>query len=355
MIDISRNYVFSEKVAEIIGLAIKSRKNALLWGPAGYGKSEMSLECVKNAGFGEDCFIQSFGEGMDESRLYGGIDFAALKHKDIMTFNTDRSFLKKKVAIFEEIFDAPAIVLQSLKDTLTSRWLRNGAQQVEMQTNCIIAVTNTDPREVSELSASAHALVERFPLQLEVKWEDHSASAYFDMFSTVRPSAKHETRKFLSRLVERAREEGAQISPRTAMHALDAIMVTGENDDSYSCLEYIPGFENVITEVKKEIREIRLREQARESLGEIYREVKKLRDRLESMQYQDDTNSLKYLNIAKDFKACISLINELPVPDPLVEERDGLLNQCSQSMIAAQDLAMDTSTNYLEDTHGSQD
>ena len=343
MIDISTKYVFSEKVAEIIHLAITSEKNALLWGPAGYGKSEMTLECIKTAGYSHDCFIQSFGEGMDESRLYGGIDFDALKNKDVMIFNTERSFLSKKIGIFEEIFDAPAIVLQSLKDTLTSRWLRNGAQQVEMKTNSIIAITNTDPKEMSELSASAHALVERFPLQLRVEWEDHSADAYLQMFSTVRPKAKVETRRFLARLVERAREEGAHISPRTAMHALDAILVTGENDDSYSCLEYIPGFENVISEVKKEIKEIRLREQARESIDEIFKEVRKLKNRLDELNYDDSTHALEYLNIAKDFKACNNLINELPVPDPLVEERNDLLNMCSKLMLDAQDKAMETS------------
>jgi len=343
MIDISSKYVFSKEVSEIIDLAIKGRKNVLLWGPAGHGKSEMSFACVQAAGKEDSCFIQSFGEGMDESRIYGGIDFKALEEEKVVVYNTDRSFLTKEVAIFEEIFDAPAIVLQSLKDTLTSRCLRNGAQQVPMQTRSIIALTNINPAEISNIGPSAHALVERFPLQLEVKWENHNQEAYLSMFNRVYPDFNGNVKVFLSRLVERANEQGSFISPRTAVQALELLMIHVDEDDSeidyasYKCLKYIPGFEVIVKDIAEEIHEMKLREDAEKSIRAASRKISNIRKQVEDI---GDDDPSEYLRVAKRLQPEIEKLQLLALPDHLTEERDKLIRTCNELKVYLMDTAL---------------
>lgn len=336
MLDIRQNYVFSDKVAEIIDIAINGNKNVLLWGPAGHGKSEMSVACVKAAGQYQNCFIQSFGEGMDESRIYGGVNYEKLDKEFVIEYNVDRSFIVHEVAIFEEIFDAPAIVLQSLKDTLTARCLRNGAQRVPMKTKSIIAITNINPAEISDIGPSAHALVERFPLQLEVKWEEYNQESYLAMFERVYPKFNKSVKKFLARLVERANEQGSFISPRTAIHALELLMtMCGEDGSdldykSYKCLEYIPGFEVLIKDVSDEIEEMKQREDAERSIRSISRKISAIRKQIDNLNDDEDKNDSGYLRIAKQISPQVEKLNLLALPDHLIEERDKLIRTCHE-------------------------
>ena len=349
-IDIAENYVFSKKISEIISLGINSEKNVLLHGPAGHGKSEMSVACVRAAGLYGDCFIQSFGEGMDESRMYGGVNYEVLEKEFAIEYNTDRSFLVHKVAIFEEIFDAPAIVLQSVKDTLTSKYLRNGAQQVEMQTKCIIACTNVDPTEISEISPSAHALVERFPLQLKVEWEEYDQASYYGMFNRVHPDFDKDIKQFLARLVEKANEQGNFISPRTAIHALELLMLYNSNNGSssdddyehYTCLEYIPGFEGVISDIAREVKEIKLRKEAEKSIRSISRKVTSIKNQVSALHDDNEDGALAYLKLASELKPWIERLNDLAVPDNLVEKRQELMSSCQELLVYLQDIALNT-------------
>ena len=70
---LEKRFVFSEEVAELISAAFYEPCNLLLWGPGGHGKSDMVLAALKALGLKDsEIFIQSFGEGMSEDRLWGG-------------------------------------------------------------------------------------------------------------------------------------------------------------------------------------------------------------------------------------------------------------------------------------------
>ena len=69
-------------------------------------------------------------------------------------------------------------MLLSLKDVLTAREMRNGYQRYPMKTRCVVALTNKEPNEISALGPSAHALIERFPLQLNLKWDSYDLSGF---------------------------------------------------------------------------------------------------------------------------------------------------------------------------------
>src|SRR3989344_7001698 len=167
---LGREYILHEEIARLLALAFDSGKNVLLWGLGGHGKSEMVAAALACVATDAEIFVQSFGEGMDEATLWGGLDFAALERDKKLIYHPENSFLNRPYAVFEEMFDAPASVLLALKDTLTARKLRKGSQVFPMKTNVIIAITNKNPQDLSDLGPAAAALVERFPLQLKVDW-----------------------------------------------------------------------------------------------------------------------------------------------------------------------------------------
>ncbi len=89
---LQEKFVRCEEIARVIALAIESQKNVLLWGPGGHGKSEMITEALEYLFNEDDIFVQSFGEGMDEATLWGGLDFAALENEKVLKYFPDQSF-----------------------------------------------------------------------------------------------------------------------------------------------------------------------------------------------------------------------------------------------------------------------
>jgi MoxR-like ATPase len=102
---LNTRFVNIDEIARILALAIESNKNVLLWGPGGHGKSEMVMAALQALFAEEDIFVQSFGEGMDEATLWGGLDFKALEEEKVLRYFPGESFLAKPYAVFEEIFD----------------------------------------------------------------------------------------------------------------------------------------------------------------------------------------------------------------------------------------------------------
>ncbi len=97
-------------------------------------------------------------------------------------YDTSRSILapQYKVAIFEELFDAPAQSLLPLKDVLTRRVFMNGPDRVPLTAKVVIACTNKDPREFGDGNDAVQALMERFLLQKEVRWPNDEEKNYLE-------------------------------------------------------------------------------------------------------------------------------------------------------------------------------
>jgi len=261
---LAEKFIRSEKVARILALAVESGKNVLLWGPGGHGKSEMVETALAQVAAQGEIFTQSFGEGMDEAKLWGGLNFKKLEEEKVMEYFPENSFLVKKIAVFEEMFDAPPSTLMSLKDTLTSKILRQGAQQFPMATKSIVAITNKDPDEISDMGPAAHALIERFPLQLCVDWDSYESSDYNELFEKVGPNLPgaelNGTQRVLAEIIAKAGDEGDIISPRTAIHALGVVKTAAairgsdkvEKEDLVD-LQYLPGMEDLAENISAEL------------------------------------------------------------------------------------------------------
>ena len=333
---LDKGFIETELPSKILSLAIKSSKNCILYGAAGHAKSQMVETAINGIGMKDQCFIQSFGEGMTEDRLYGGIDFKAMEDEKVLQFMPERSFLNYGVAVFEELFDAPPVVLLSLKDTLTARCLRNGAQQFKMKTISIIALTNRPPAEISELGPAAHALIERFPLQLEVRWEDYKPDRYRSMFTKVMPGAPAIMKDMLADLIGQSSSKGHFISPRSAIHALETVISAqkggAQDDEAYDALRFIPGFEELVDGISERMERARYLSKIEKQLDAIATAIGATANTLYN---SEDAQACKEIyNALLQYESTIS---DYEVPDDFVGRRNSLLDQVKDLIVEARE------------------
>ncbi len=218
-------FIHCQEIIQVLTHAFLQPCNVMLWGPGGHGKSDMVMTTLKAMGYeNREIFLQSFGEGMSEDRLWGGPNIAKLD--EYLEYDTARSFLPYEVVVLEEILDASSQALLPLKDVLTRRLFMNADRAVPMKSKVIIACTNKDPRQFAKDSDAVKALLERFPLQLEVRWPSYEQKDYEALFKKTNPDAGQDRRK-LNRIYAHVlanlnddRESGFQVSPRIALGGL---------------------------------------------------------------------------------------------------------------------------------------
>ena len=82
-------------------------------------------------------------------------------------------------------------------------------------------------------NSSLLALMERFPLELEVRWKDYNKITYENLLNTVKGHAD----PMLTYVLEEFAKAGHNISPRIAIEAAEVLEACGPN-----CFEYIADF-----------------------------------------------------------------------------------------------------------------
>lgn len=347
---LASEFIYSEDMARAIALAVESGKNLLLWGPAGHGKSEMVSRALSVVAADEEIFVQSFGEGMDEATLWGGLDFAALESEKVLRYHPENSFLGKKYGVFEELFDAPASVLLALKDTLTAKKLRKGTQQCVMKTRVVIALTNKDPSEISDMGPAAHALIERFPIQLKVDWSSYAAADYFELFRKVAPRLPgadlNGCSAILAEMIAKVGESGEIISPRSAVHALGVVKTAAalrgsaivEKVDLLD-LRFVDGFEALAENLKTELDAASARAAAEVLVQGAECKLQTLLIELEdAMRVQ---SPIKLLQVGKRLQAFGDEVSNLKVTDGLTDRRKRMRESAAAKAVEAQRLALE--------------
>ena len=346
---LASEFIYSDDIARAVALAVGSGKNLLLWGPAGHGKSEMIQRALSVVADDSEIFVQSFGEGMDEATLWGGLDFAALEADKVLRYHPEASFLSSKIAVFEELFDAPASVLLALKDTLTAKKLRKGAQQFPMATRVVVALTNKDPGEISDLGPAAHALIERFPLQLRVAWSSYAATDYVELFRKVSPRLPgadlNGHAAILAEMLAKVGEKGEPTSPRSAVHAVGVVKTAAalrgstvvEQVDLLD-LRFVDGFEALASDLKTELDKAAERAAA-ESRMVLAEDA--LAHNLRELEEAKRANSpIRLLQVARRFGAFGDEVSSLKVTDGLVERRKQLRETAAAKALEAQAAAL---------------
>jgi MoxR-like ATPase len=167
---LSKKFINTSGVSEVIKNALANDMNLVLFGKGGFGKSEMCNELFGGAELKDRVFIKSLSEATTEEDLFGGINMKKMTDEGTIEYNCQNSFANSEIVIFEEIFDANPRVLAALKDTLTSKEIRNGNQRFPIKTKIIIGLTNKTYDEVIE-DDSTEALTQRFPVSYKLQYE----------------------------------------------------------------------------------------------------------------------------------------------------------------------------------------
>ncbi len=211
---VAEKFVFMDKTVNILNVGFMTGKNVVLFGPGGHGKSEITLDFLKSKGI--DPFIQTMGTGMTTDRLFGGLDIPTFETTGKIEYLVENSFMNHEYVIFEELFDAPDFILEQLKDILSSGVFRNGTQIFPINTKFIICCTNRTRDEFSK-NMSLKALMERFPLELNVIWDNYTEISYNKLLES--KFGEGEVDPVIPYLLQEYAKNNITISPRVAVTA----------------------------------------------------------------------------------------------------------------------------------------
>lgn len=216
------NFVFMDKAQTILEVGFNTNKNIVLFGPGGHGKSELTLDFFANKGI--EPYVITMGTGMTTDRLFGGLDIPTFEKTGKIEYLVDNSFMNHEYVIFEEMFDAPDFILEQLKDILSSKTFRNGTQVFPIKTKFIVCCTNRTRDEFSK-NMSLKALMERFPLELNVVWDNYTEITYGKLLEA--RFGEGEVDPIIPFLLQEYTKNGITISPRVAINAYEIYQQCG--------------------------------------------------------------------------------------------------------------------------------
>ena len=311
--------------AEQLAWAFNAKENIILFGPGGYAKSQAAVmfnDLLYQEGLvtSPKPYVLSFGQGMTEERLLGGLDVKKFTDLGEIAYLLKNAFIEHEIVIFEEMFDAFPGVLLILKDILQSKEVRMGAQQVPIKTKMVIACTNRSRSEVvSDLSTEA--LMERFIFEVEVKWSSYTAGDYAEALCKATGDDYNQLMDCIANISAKsgaAKDSKVKISPRTAVKAYYSAKVNG-----LISLTAMYGFAHQF--VRTEIDNWEVKAKNLEQLTVLqtaYKEAKSI--------YDNSKKRNSGVKIMSDIKAIENIrlkTNETPIRDANTEYYKNLLNK----------------------------
>lgn len=356
---LDKKYIKTGPIADIIASAIFSGQHVILHGPGGHGKSEMVEDILEGLGLycrddlkKSSTLIQSFGEGLTEQAIWGGISFKALNDPDNpeMIYHVENSFLNYEVAVFEEMFDAPAFCLLALKHTIQSKMLAKEGRVYPMKTKLIIACTNQDPNDLASRGAQYSALMERFVLQQYVAWEKYDTDSYAQMLqkhpiitSGEMTMAPHLIKLYAS-LLQDIYNSGTLISPRTAMKGLEIMagharsrQTTSINQLDFPALGNVPGFSGQVRKFQEQIERKLAEQVSQEKLATASKELESLVE-----EFDRGTNKvISWALMARRFKDLSERLGNLDVLDSMFNMRNEMRKSAQSRVQTCLDKLLD--------------
>ena len=315
---ISSRFAYSDDVAEMLYTAMQCGEHCVMFGPGGHGKSEMSIEFFNSLGI--EPFVQALGPGTTTEQLLGGMDMQLFNTTGKIEYLVEHSFMNHEYVVFEEAFDAPVYVLTTLKDILTSKCLRNGSQIFPIKTKMIVINTNHSRTQIAD-DLSIKALMERFPLELEVKWQAYHEGNYMSMFNLLFGSST-EVKNYntVAKLCGTLYSEGITISPRTAVKMAKIYSTVGAAGLKYIAEVPMSAYDELAT-----LENAAKQDQISKDLLEGYAtQITELYAKTEE-QITDHTECLK---ASKSFARIRKALDKITVTESYFEEKQRLMDSC---------------------------
>ena len=310
-------FVFMDKTVKILDIGFETRKNIVLYGPGGHGKSEMTLEYLKEKGITP--YVITMGTGMTTDRLWGGMDIQEFHASGRIEYLVENSFMNEEYVVFEEMFDAPDFILEQLKDILSSGIFRNGTQIFHIKTKFIICCTNRTRDEFSK-NMSLKALMERFPLELNVIWDNYTEISYNKLLES--KFGVDNVDPVIPYLLQEYAKAGITISPRIAVTAYSVYDQCGPE-----ALIYIAEFTKKPSLIAEAIKKFEATIKFRDMSSDITELMSKLN--VHPLVDRDDEKAFR--DILKTFSDKLSDLKALTVGDDIVSIHSQLVKAGAQA------------------------
>jgi hypothetical protein len=302
-------FVFMDKALKVLEIGFNTGKNVILYGPGGFGKSDLSQAFLNERGI--EPFVITMGTGMTTDRLFGGLDIPVFNTTGKIEYLVENSFMNHEYVIFEELFDAPDFILEQLKDILSSGVFRNGTQTYPIKTKFIICATNRTREEFSK-NMSLQALMERFPLENNVIWDNYTQIAYNTLLE--KKFGTGNVDPIIPFILESYAKASSPISPRVAAVAYNIFLEAGVDG-----LMFIADFAKKPKVLKDAVKEY----QDNIEVNTIMASVAELRMSVEE-------NDLSTPELVTDAREALQEIKEIQTKLDTVTVSDSFINKLSE-------------------------
>jgi hypothetical protein len=300
---INEKFVFMDKTMSILNVGMSTNKNVVLYGPGGHGKSEITLDFLKEKGI--DPYIITMGTGMTTDRLFGGLNIPTFEASGKIEYLVENSFMNHEYVIFEEMFDAPDFILEQLKDIISSGVFRNGTQKFPIKTKFIVCCTNRTREEFSK-NMSLKALMERFPLELNVVWDNYTEIAYSKLLET--KFGEGNIDPIIPFLLQEYAKNGIVISPRVAVTAYQVFEQCGPDSLTFIA-EFAKKPSLIADAIKKFESTIKFRE--------LSAEISELIDLLEANSMSSSDDNKQFKKDLTELESKLATVKKLTVNDDI--------------------------------------
>ena len=249
--EVGKDFFEMDSVVEALYIAFTSGLNIILYGPGGFGKTQVVKKFLQVSGLNSSTIVGY--EDMEVDGLLGVVDIKKLTEEAKYEIRFENSaFANPGILILEEFLDARPSTAAALKDILTEGGYRRGSLFVESLISSVVICTNKSPEEMSTTTSSAAFYRERFPIVVNVAWESFDTQTYLRFLYHIKPDQAlilPEEYQIIAELAARTSSKGNTyiVSPRILKYASDLIDL---HKDLF-CLNNLAGLDTTeIDEVK---------------------------------------------------------------------------------------------------------
>jgi energy-coupling factor transporter ATP-binding protein EcfA2 len=314
-------------LARKIYIALKAGKNIILWGKGGFGKTSLMKEIATILSL--DISVVVGYEDMDVESLLGIPDMKKLIEESEYEIAFEKTkFNKKALMVLEEFLDVNPKTAIALKDIITEKGFRQGSVFVPSNSLAYIICSNKSPEDVSIDYSTSAFYQERFPIRLEVKWNNYDYFAYVGLIQKVVSKDGYEEHKeaydVLAELCSATTNSRQTVSPRLVIDAIDILKT---NNFDVFALDVLEGLDtSTISSVMAHCKQ-------RNETTRITALSHNLHDLINSMlsehTEQDISRNISKLNYIKKRLQSLEIVHE-----ENIEIASKLLDSCERTQIA---------------------
>jgi len=341
---LSESFVYHEEAVRTIYTALAMNNNSILYGPGGYAKSEIVKAVCEYLGIPLICKIGY--KGMTPEELFGVPNMKSLMNDSKYETAFENSvFCIPGVLCLEEGMDLSPQTAASLKDIITEKGFREGANKKDSLISSIIITGNKDPEDESIDESIKAFYLERFPYRYNMIWKSHLESDYLRLFSVVYPVPVYEEefKKLLlvAKVCEASNLQNNRVSPRLSIYASSVALSLGVD-----FLDTITAFDS--TFLKSSLSQIRKNEQL-QSESEFLAKIKKEVDDITALLKGNLNSDQTFINYGM-LMAIKKKLSSLPHSDNSFTQVLDILTLIDDnlSLISSKMLHTDKVNNYID-------